>query len=704
MKSNAGNLSPGAGHEYLPLSLAKARKATLGSILSFSFHLLLAACLLTSCSPGAVPAETSEITPSPLAPAGQGAVLDQAASTSTATPTPTIFVPRETLAPLATATRGAYAPSGWSIFSNPDYVQGIAVHENHLWAATLGGVVDWNLDTQTPVIYTPREGLVEIQGNDVTICAAPEKTVIVAHEAGILSAYNLTLKKWSQIPITFQDGTTLEGVSALRCDEKNRRLLAGAAGGLGILDLKTMRWERIGAENGLQVDTILSIDVVGQSIWVAAGKQSAFLIMGKSVFPFNGASGFPSGPVNDLSVAPDSTIWFAYPTGLVRYKEKRWYSYGSQSLSGAIPFVSVDKVQVGQQNVIWIASANEGVCPFDRVTHVCPAIYPAPQNSPVTDLVAGDDGVAYASTNGGGILVLRKDQRETLLVGQQNLVSNHILGISGGRDGTVYIATEHGVNYLEPGRPFEPWGKILPRSIGLSFSKVSGVFPFSTGTWYISADEPRASLQSENGWLTLDANKGLSGRVFDLAMDQRGYVWFATDHGIDIWDGVTMRSYGPNTGLPGTAFHTLYAEKETMWAGTDQGLLRYERYQWSAVLSGISIKDIAQDKRGGLLLGTDQGLLLFDGSQSYQWLVNLNGKLHRDLQVTALSVDKRGDLWVGTAHDGLFHYDYQAWEQFDTARGMPTNSIRAIFTDQLGAVWVASTTGQGGGALVRFMP
>lgn len=667
--------------------------------------LFLAACCLVSCSPGVVHPQVIEPTPSPLA-----VEVVTAAGTNRATvpvgPNSTIAAPTAmpTSKPSRTSTPGAQSFSGWSIYSNPDYVRGIALYQNHLWAATLGGVVDWNLDTQAPVVYTARDGLVEIQGNDVVICPMPEPRVIISHEAGILSAYDLGLKKWSKIPITFNDGTTFKSVNALHCDIANNRLLVGSADGLGILNLKTMRWQRIGKEEGLHVDAIESIDVVGQSIWLAAGKQSAFLIMGKSIFPFNGASGFPSGSVNDLSVAPDSTIWFGYPTGLVRYKDKRWYSYGTQSLSGGIPFKSVEEVEVGQENTIWIASADEGICPFDRVTHFCSTIYPAPQDASVTDLVAGDDGVAYASTDGGGIMVLQKDQRETLLVERKNLLSNDILDISEGRDGTLWIATSRGVNYFDSAQPFNAWETILPETKGLGFARVSGILPVSAGVWFINDQEPQVSYRQETGWITLDASKGISGRILDAALDERGYAWFATEKGIDIWDGVAMRSYGPGTGLPGNVYHALFEQGGTMWVGSDQGLLRYTDYQWSVVLSGISVNAIALDLEDRLLLGSDQGLIVFDGSQGFQWLINLDTLVLKDLQVTAVSQDKRGDLWVGTRENGLFHYTGLAWERFDTSRGMPTNTIRTVFIDHLGAVWVAATTGQGGGALMRYKP
>lgn len=666
---------------------------------------LLTACCFAGCAPW-VELPKSRITPQlSVTPELRSSATpaEEASPTSSALPSPSTAA-QPTSAPKKTLTPSLRPPSGWSIFSNPDYVQGIAQYQDHLWSATLGGVVDWNLDTQTPVVYTTRDGLVEIQANDVVICPMPEDRVIVSHETGILSAYDLGLKKWSQIPITFSDGTTLKGVRAMRCDEKNNRLLVGSVEGVGILNLKTDRWQRIGENEGLNVKTIRAIDVVGQSIWLAAGDQSAFMIQGKMIYPFNGASGFPSGPVNDLSVSPDASIWLGYPTGLVHYKDKLWYSYGSQTPAGGIPFRSVDQVEVASDKTVWIASATEGICPYDETTLFCSTIYPAPVDAPITDLIAGDDGVAYAATNGSGVLVLRSDRRDSLLINRQKLISNDILDIAEGQDGRIWIATGDGVNSFDPTRPGDAWEVLLPGKNMLGFDRVSGILPVSDGIWFTSDVEPQVVFQGETSQLILTESKGISGWVMDSALDHRGYIWFATDQGVDIWDGVTIRSYGPTTGLAGNLYQSLLEVNEVMWVGTDKGLLRYDHAQWSVALPEVSVNAIVPAEGDDLLLGSDRGLILFDGSQSYQWLINLGDEVVNDIQVTALAWDKRGELWVGTAEDGLFHYDGRTWERFDTARGMPTNSIRRILTDHLGAVWVAATTGQGGGALVRFMP
>jgi ligand-binding sensor domain-containing protein len=187
-------------------------------------------------------------------------------------------------------------------------------------------------------------------------------------------------------------------------------------------------------------------------------------------------------------------------------------------------------------------------------------------------------------------------------------------------------------------------------------------------------------------------------------VDQRGYAWFATDYGINVWDGSVMRTYTPSDDLRGNVFRAFLEQEDEIWAGSSHGLLHYQRYQWQEILPDIPINAIAPDPGRGLLLGTDRGIIRFDGSQSYMWIINLGDEVLDDIIVTSITWDGNGQLWAGTDGNGLLHYDGKQWEQFNTASGLPTNTIRKVYTDRLGTVWIAAATGEGGGALVRYVP
>jgi ligand-binding sensor domain-containing protein len=287
----------------------------------------------------------------------------------------------------------------------------------------------------------------------------------------------------------------------------------------------------------------------------------------------------------------------------------------------------------------------------------------------------------------------------------ETIMSNDVMDIAEAQDGKIWVATDQGVNILNPAQLDATWQSILPRRNQLLFPRVSGLLADARRMWFFYDQESQASLLDGENWLLLDSNKGLTGFVNDAVIDQRGYTWFATTQGIKVWDGSLMRSYTPPFESPGSTYKSLMEQNGIMWVGSDRGLMQYNRFQWKMVLPKIVVNDIAVDSTpGGLLLGTDQGLVRFDGSQSYLWMINLGNDVVLAPKVTAISWDGEKNLWVGTNGDGLFRYDGKKWEKFSTANGLPTDNIRVILKDHQGSLWIATVTGDGGGALVRYVP
>lgn len=663
------------------------------------FGFVLAAVLIGCSSGNIFPGQvTSSVTP-------MASFTQAPTATPTQIPTPTVLVPTAT-SPVVSAehlpTQSHRLPSGWTTYTNPDFVTGVAVHGSRLWASSKGGIVVWDLIKKTSRLFTTRDGLVEIQGNDIVYCEAVEEQIFVAHEESALSAYRLSLGKWNRIPITFEDGSTMKGVRTLFCDAPNNRLLAGSATAIGILNLETGRWERFGESEGLRVENLQSLDVVGRAIWVAAEGQGAFLIMGESVFPFNGASGFPSGPVNDLAVAADQSIWLGYPTGLVHYRDRKWNPYGSQSPAG-IPFRAVDKVEVGPDGRVWIAGKNEGACPFDPVRLKCSTIYPS-SNAVITDLTIADDGTAYVATEGAGVLGLNPEGVQSYSLNQGLLVSNDVLDISESQDGLLWVVTDRGINILDPENPQESWQVVRRGNSSTPVQQVGGVQPAEGGMWLFSDQDAQASFYSGQGWSDLDSSDGLPGPVRVSAIDWMGRLWFGTDNGLMLWSGGVLRPHNPPEEQAGSIYQAMAADQTGMWVGTDRGLLRFERYQWQSVLAGLSVNTISDDQDGDLLLGTDIGLVRFKDQQTYLWIINLGEQVITNPAVTSIAWDGEDNLWVGTMDHGALYFNGSQWEQFDASNGMPSNTIRKVFRDRLGTIWFAAVTGQGGGALVRFVP
>jgi len=61
--------------------------------------------------------------------------------------------------------------------------------------------------------------------------------------------------------------------------------------------------------------------------------------------------------------------------------------------------------------------------------------------------------------------------------------------------------------------------------------------------------------------------------------------------------------------------------------------------------------------------------------------------------VLAMHQDRIGDLWLGTANNGVSSFDGQEWTNFDTSDGLTHNEVRAIHQDGDGDLWFGTAAG-----------
>ena len=133
------------------------------------------------------------------------------------------------------------------------------------------------------------------------------------------------------------------------------------------------------------------------------------------------------------------------------------------------------------------------------------------------------------------------------------------------------------------------------------------------------------------------------------------------------------------------------------------GLVRFEHFSIQDGLSQLNVECITQDAKGFLWVGTQDGLNRYDG---YQFKHHFSDRSEpyslKNDHITSLYVNKQGVLWVGTA-GGLQYYEALT-ERFLDFRNEPnapellkTSPITAIYQDRNDMLWFGSTQG-----LVRY--
>src|ERR1700734_1097106 len=118
-----------------------------------------------------------------------------------------------------------------------------------------------------------------------------------------------------------------------------------------------------------------------------------------------------------------------------------------------------------------------------------------------------------------------------------------------------------------------------------------------------------------------------------------------------------------------------------------KALTQYSRGVWTQAqgLPQDTIRAIAQTQDGYLWLGTNEGLVRFDGYDFVTFTI-ADGALPNNA-VTALAVGRNGDLWIGTL-DGLSRYANGQFTRFTVKDGLPARPIISVVADHAGVVWV----------------
>ncbi|GAB3925601.1 hybrid sensor histidine kinase/response regulator [Larkinella terrae] len=225
----------------------------------------------------------------------------------------------------------------------------------------------------------------------------------------------------------------------------------------------------------------------------------------------------------------------------------------------------------------------------------------------------------------------------------------------------------------------------------------------------------------------ITTNEGLSqSNVTCILQDKRGFMWFGTQDGLNLFDGYTFTVYRNDpqrpTSLSDNYVRSLYEDRQgRLWVGTDDGglcmlnnrtggftIYRHAKNDDKS-LSNNRVMSITEDGRGRLWVGTDGGLNRFDTvSHTFTRYMNQPGNsssLSNDL-IRDVLVDRGGQVWVATFGGGLNRLD-AATNSFRHFENNPANkssishnNLKRLLQDASGKIWIATE----GGGLNRLNP
>lgn len=211
----------------------------------------------------------------------------------------------------------------------------------------------------------------------------------------------------------------------------------------------------------------------------------------------------------------------------------------------------------------------------------------------------------------------------------------------------------------------------------------------------------------------LSTSEGLSqNSVFAILKDYKGFMWFATDEGLNKYDGYkfTVYKHDPKnpTTISGSSISGVLEDKEhQLWIASSGGIDRFDRTResfihYSIAGSDVVFRNIFQDSKGRLWLASNTGFCLFDTKLNTSKFYRNNPASSNSLShnfVYRITEDNHGELWIAT-RNGLNRFNPQTGN-FTRYYNDPANSkslgsgyIKTVFKDSRGNIW-AGTQGSG---------
>lgn len=437
--------------------------------------------------------------------------------------------------------------------------------------------------------------------------------------------------------------------------------------------------------------------------------------------------------INDIFSAKDGSIWIATKEkGAFKYQPNTGklvnYAYNPSKKSG-ISSNEISKIIEDADGNIWIGTYGKGIDVLSSKTKTFKHFGASAQKGSLSSDVILDmykdlEGSIWIGTMSGGLNVWNKQTNGFKVYqnsGSNSISDNIVRGIYQPKPGTLYLATEKGLNIFDIAtNHFSKYQNKSNDPFSISDDAVYTIFKDREGGVWLGTYFGGLNYYHEKGlgfeyYYPTGVNNSLSGNAVSAFLEAKsGNMWIGTeDGGLNYFNTAdkTFKKYPFSSNQDKLSYHNIHAlyedKKGNIWIGMYTGGLnilnpktgKIKRYKSIAnqpnTLSDNSIYSIDEDREGRIWIATIAGLNLYNPTTDS--FIRIKGKYLQKSCIYQVYQDAQAVLWIATYDNGLIKMTKNGrltqYASQNKPGGISSNKVLSILDDEQGNLWLGTDGG-----------
>lgn len=547
-------------------------------------------------------------------------------------------------------------------FGESDGLTDTAIHNalvdqaGRLWAGTAHDLYLYDGDRFNPI--RPQGRALSVGYGFRIASPAPNRILVIDRESLLELSTRADGHSWDSRtyfePPQLQSAPALTRLSSLYLDS-NGGIWLGCGGQIcHVSNHQPKRWS---AANGVPDDQWLSwtLDAHG-NLWVRGLNHALVLEHGADRFTDQSP---PNARItSDILFIPlmadaQGSILTRTAHGIARWRDGQWQEL---TMDNGLPTAHVSAVLSAREGAMWLGTSGSGLWRWlGYGTIESWTVRTDADRNPVWSVIRGADLSVTMATRSGCLHINALTQKaEPCAIGGMPAGETQVMARD--RPGNLWIGMATGALYrVAAGQRRASYVTNIPFMRKLFIDAEHRLWICtSTGLQVIQSDAVQP--------VRVSLPEGL-GEITDITQTRRGELWIATQGGLlrlrnGTWEPVLLPGSAPNS------FSSIAAaDNDWFWAGGgSHGLLHLhvsgghvDAVQWQNALdlADLAVYFTQIDIRGWLWVGTDAGVLVFNG-HVWRKFDQGDGLIWNDTDQNSVYADADGTLWIGTS-GGVSH-------------------------------------------------